>query len=112
MLRGHTSGLAIPTFVVDAPGGGGKIPLQPNYMLSQSPDQVVLRNYEGIICVYKEPSNPRNQSKRVIHPLKRKRYSSKAGLAKLFKGEQISLIPEDNLRHQRRCELQVQVTEE
>jgi lysine 2,3-aminomutase len=111
MLRGHTSGLAIPTFVVDAPGGGGKIPLQPNYMLSQSPDQVVLRNYEGIICVYKEPSTPRNPSAPSIHPNKKLRYASKAGLAKLFKGEKVSLIPEDNLRHQRRSVSRMQVNE-
>lgn len=101
MLRGHTSGLAVPTFVVDAPGGGGKIPLQPNYQLSQSRDQVILRNYEGIICVYKEPSS-KNSSKRSLNPYKKQKYSSKTGLAKLFKGEKLSLIPEENLRHQRR----------
>ncbi len=54
-LRGHTSGLAIPTFVVDLPGGGGKVPVMPNYMLSMSDDSTVLRNYEGAISVYKEP---------------------------------------------------------
>ena len=57
MLRGHTSGFAVPTFVVDAPGGGGKIPLQPNYLISQSNDKVILRNYEGVICVYQEPED-------------------------------------------------------
>ena len=54
-LRGHTSGLAVPTYVVDAPGGGGKIPLMPNYLMSWSSNKVVLRNYEGVICTYKEP---------------------------------------------------------
>ena len=108
MLRGHTSGLAVPTFVVDAPGGGGKIPLQPNYQLSQSNDQVVLRNYEGIICVYKEPSPTKISPKRSYSPQKKLKYSSRAGLAKLFKGEEVSLIPEENLRHQRRAELQLQ----
>ena len=54
-LRGHTSGMAIPTFVVDLPGGGGKVPVMPNYMLSMSDDSTVLRNYEGTISVYKEP---------------------------------------------------------
>lgn len=48
-LRGHTSGYAVPTFVVDAPGGGGKIPVMPNYVISQAPNRVVLRNYEGVI---------------------------------------------------------------
>ncbi len=56
MLRGHTSGLAVPTFVVDAPGGGGKIPVEPNYLISSSDTGVVLRNYEGVICMYPEPA--------------------------------------------------------
>ena len=56
-LRGHTSGYAVPTYVVDAPGGGGKIPLMPNYQLSSSDHQVVLRNYEGYISTYEEPSS-------------------------------------------------------
>ncbi len=54
-LRGHTSGLAVPTFVVDAPGGGGKMPVMPNYVISQSPGRVVLRNFEGVITTYTEP---------------------------------------------------------
>jgi lysine 2,3-aminomutase len=55
MLRGHTSGLAVPTYVVDAPGGGGKIPVAPNYVVSMAEDRVVLRNHEGVITVYPEP---------------------------------------------------------
>lgn len=109
MLRGHTSGLAVPTFVVDAPGGGGKIPLQPNYLLSQSQDQVVLRNYEGIICVYKEPKAAQTASKPSLNRYKTQKYASKAGLAKLFKGEKISLVPEDNLRHKRRLSVEKSV---
>ncbi len=54
-LRGHTSGLAVPTFVVDAPGGGGKIPLNPQYLISMDTGKVVLRNYEGHLSVYHEP---------------------------------------------------------
>lgn len=54
-LRGHTSGFAVPTFVVDAPGGGGKIPVMPNYVISSSDHKVVLRNYEGFITTYEEP---------------------------------------------------------
>lgn len=54
-LRGHTSGYAVPTYVIDAPGGGGKIPVQPNYLLSQAPGRVVLRNFEGFITTYEEP---------------------------------------------------------
>jgi lysine 2,3-aminomutase len=51
-LRGHTSGLAVPQFVMDAPGGGGKIPLMPNYLLGQYSDSVVYRNFEGVIGRY------------------------------------------------------------
>ena len=59
-MRGHTSGLAIPTFVIDLPGGGGKVPLQPNYVLLQTEDEVTLRNYQGRIFNYRNPrvSNP------------------------------------------------------
>jgi lysine 2,3-aminomutase len=53
-LRGHTTGLAIPTFVVDAPGGAGKIPLMPNYLISGAPGRVVLRNFEGVILGYSD----------------------------------------------------------
>jgi len=56
-LRGHTSGFAVPTYVVDAPGGGGKIPLNPNYLVSLSTNKVVLRNYEGVITTYQEPDS-------------------------------------------------------
>ncbi len=56
-LRGHTSGFAVPTFVVDAPGGGGKIPVGPEYLISHGERKVVLRNYEGVISVYNEPEH-------------------------------------------------------
>jgi len=51
-LVGYTSGLAVPRYVIDAPGGGGKIPIQPNYILSIEEDRVVLRNYEGKVYAY------------------------------------------------------------
>ncbi|MDY0064639.1 MAG: lysine 2,3-aminomutase [Bacilli bacterium] len=54
-LRGHISGFCVPTFVVDAPGGGGKIPVMPNYVISMAPGKTVLRNYEGVITTYYEP---------------------------------------------------------
>ncbi len=56
-LVGHTSGFAIPTYVIDAPEGGGKIPILPTYMISRSTHRVILRNYEGVITSYKEPEN-------------------------------------------------------
>lgn len=54
-LRGYTSGFAVPTYVIDAPGGGGKIPVAPQYLISQTDTQVILRNYEGVITAYAEP---------------------------------------------------------
>ncbi|WP_243545733.1 KamA family radical SAM protein [Pseudodesulfovibrio tunisiensis] len=51
-LRGHTSGYAVPYYVIDAPGGGGKIPLLPEYVMGREQDSVVLRNYEGKIYEY------------------------------------------------------------
>jgi len=54
-LRGHTTGYAVPTFVVDAPGGGGKIPVAPTYLISQAKGKITLRNYENKIFTYSEP---------------------------------------------------------
>jgi lysine 2,3-aminomutase len=55
-LRGHTTGYAIPTYVIDAPGGGGKIPLEPEYLVSKGKGKIVLRNYEGKVFEYPEPN--------------------------------------------------------
>jgi len=57
-LRGRLSGLAIPTFVVDVPGGGGKIPLLPQYIVSSDPSCTLLRNFEGKSFSYPEPQEP------------------------------------------------------
>ena len=54
-LRGHTTGYAVPTYVIDAPGGGGKIPLQPNYIVGRDGDDLLLRNYEGQVYRYPDP---------------------------------------------------------
>jgi lysine 2,3-aminomutase len=61
-LRGWTSGLAVPHFVIDAPGGGGKVPLLPEYVESITEDEVVFRNYEGKRFVYKQPQQPAGES--------------------------------------------------
>lgn len=55
-LRGHTTGYAIPQFVIDGPGGGGKIPLNPNYIIESVPGQVTLRNFEGKVFEYPDPT--------------------------------------------------------
>jgi lysine 2,3-aminomutase len=64
-LRGHTSGYAVPQYIVDAPGGGGKIPVMPNYLVSYSDHKVIVRNYEGYITTYEEPTDykPHDSSK-------------------------------------------------
>jgi lysine 2,3-aminomutase len=59
-LRGHTSGLAIPHFVIDAPGGGGKIPLLPNYVLHMDEEKIILRNYQGKVYSYKNYADKNN----------------------------------------------------
>ncbi len=53
-LRGHTTGYAVPQYVIDAPGGGGKVPVSPEYVLSRNADRVVIRNYEGRVFEYPE----------------------------------------------------------
>jgi lysine 2,3-aminomutase len=63
-LRGHTTGYAIPQFVIDGPGGGGKIPLNPEYLVSSDPNKVVLRNYEGEHFEYPEPTAMPEQVRR------------------------------------------------
>ncbi len=100
-LRGHTSGLCIPTFVVDAPGGGGKIPVMPNYIISQMPGKVILRNYEGFITSYTEPSFvPIDESHyRDQCPEERK---SKEGIMSLMRGKVVSIGPAESKRNQRR----------
>ena len=56
-LRGHTTGFGVPTYIIDAIGGGGKTPVFPNYVISQAPGKVILRNYEGVISKYTEPDD-------------------------------------------------------
>jgi lysine 2,3-aminomutase len=59
-LRGHTSGFCVPTYVIDAPGGGGKVPIMPQYLISQSDSRVVVRNFEGFISSYAQPTDYRS----------------------------------------------------
>ncbi len=101
-LRGHTSGMAVPTFVVDAPGGGGKIPVMPQYLLSQSDRKVLLRNFEGVITTYTEPEDNSSRCHGNCHELcARQKTFSREGLASLFEGEKQSLEPKDLARRKR-----------
>lgn len=96
-LRGHTSGYAVPTFVVDAPGGGGKTPVMPNYVISQAPGRVVLRNYEGVITTYTEPENYKETCECDDCKISRK----KEGVGALLDGQELSIEPKVLARHER-----------
>jgi lysine 2,3-aminomutase len=102
-LRGHTSGFCIPTYIVDAPGGGGKIPVMPNYLISQSEHKVILRNYEGVICRYDEPEG---YSPGVVNDEYEEEYKHLIGVAGLLHnkgvhGEGITIEPKDLERRKR-----------
>jgi lysine 2,3-aminomutase len=110
-LIGHTSGFCVPTYVIDAPGGGGKIPVMPNYLISWSTNKVVLRNYEGVITTYKEPDSydpifcDRQCDSCNLQLLLEDAVEHKAtGIQQLLDDhdQTISLIPSGNDRHNRR----------
>jgi lysine 2,3-aminomutase len=90
-LRGHMSGLGIPTYVVDSPHGGGKIPLMPNYLVSASDDAVVLRNYEGMLIRYQAEDKAATVSQ-----------TKTRGVSSLLEGSKSALIPEQTERMARR----------
>lgn len=94
-LRGHTSGFAVPTYVVDAPGGGGKIPLNPNYLLSYSDHKVVLRNYEGYITTYEEPTDYEPIDPKLVAPfIDETLEPGQSGVFGLLNSENMFLKPE------------------
>ncbi|WP_321335381.1 lysine 2,3-aminomutase [uncultured Bacteroides sp.] len=110
-LIGHTSGFAVPTYVIDAPGGGGKIPIMPNYIISWSANKVILRNYEGVITSYQEPDNykptfcDRNcESCNLELELSDGEEINAIGIEQLLSDydDTISLIPANNERFKRR----------
>ena len=96
-LRGHTSGYAVPTFVVDAPGGGGKTPVMPQYVISQAPGKVVLRNFEGVITTYTEPTDYVNNCQ--CEECRKERKVE--GVASLLEGERMSIEPSVLARKER-----------
>ena len=101
-LRGHTSGFCVPTFVVDAPGGGGKTPVMPNYVISQTPYKVILRNFEGVITTYTEPKHYEGICHCDICTGKAKPKIPKTGVAALAQGiEQKSMEPVNLARRDR-----------
>ena len=107
-LRGHTTGFCVPTFVVDAPGGGGKIPVMPNYLISQTPRKVVLRNYEGVLTTYTEPEKYKNECHCSICTGKRKTLNPLTGVAELASGvDQKHLEPNKMLRRERKKQWEI-----
>ncbi len=90
-LRGHMSGIGIPTYVIDGPHGAGKIPILPNYLISMSDDAVVLRNYEGLIVRYQAEDKPGTAQP-----------TDTRGVSGLLQGDKSVLIPENNERMARR----------
>ena len=90
-LRGHLSGLGIPTYVVDSPHGGGKIPLMPNYLVSASDDAVVLRNFEGMLVRYQAEDKPATVQR-----------TATRGVSALLTGSKTKLMPENSERMARR----------
>jgi lysine 2,3-aminomutase len=102
-LRGHTSGFSVPTFIVDAPGGGGKIPVGPNYLISMSDKRVVLRNYEGGTFTYPQPKDRTSTCPPNCKLCED--YSSiesKEGVAGVLSGKKMCLVPQGTLRETRR----------
>ncbi len=97
-LRGHTSGYAVPVFIVDAPGGGGKIPVMPEYVISRGPNRLVLRNYEGFITTYTEPEDAyERDEERMMRYIERGGYRDEGtqnGVAGLTSGRHMTIKPE------------------
>ena len=92
-LRGHTSGYAVHQYIIDAPGGGGKIPVSPNYLLSMSDHKIILRNFEGYITTYEEPTDYLPERAARFTGEKRPE-PGQTGLTALLDGEQMFIKPE------------------
>jgi lysine 2,3-aminomutase len=94
-LRGHTSGYAVPVYMIDAPGGGGKIPVMPNYLLSMSDHKIVLRNFEGYVTTYEEPIEYKAHDPKTCSYCQNKRLEpGQTGLTGLLDGENMFIKPE------------------
>jgi lysine 2,3-aminomutase len=102
-LRGHTSGYAVPQYIVDAPGGGGKIPVMPNYQISASDHKIILRNYEGYVTTYEEPTTYTAHDPATCPYCQNKRPEpGQTGITGLLDGEEMFIKPEGfDLTHDR-----------
>jgi lysine 2,3-aminomutase len=94
-LRGHTSGLAVPEFVIDAPGGGGKVPIMPQYLISESDKRVVVRNYRGFISVYTQPEETDCTCSTAEEIRKRYPRLESEGPERLLEGKAVGIEPKN-----------------
>ena len=96
-LYGHTSGYAIPTYVIDSPGGGGKVPVLPNYLISMSDTRVAVRNYEGVISSYRQPDayRPHDSSTCTSCNIRKSSGPDQKGVYGLLSGEKNMIKPEN-----------------
>ncbi len=103
-LRGHTSGFAVPTFVVDGVGGGGKVPVMPSYAVSQGHDKWVFRNYEGVLFSYKEPEGYAYEAPKGFEAfIDESDLHLNTGVARLLTDTQENtIVPNGLMRHKRR----------
>ena len=102
-LRGHTSGFAIPQYIIDAPGGGGKVPVMPNYLISMSDHKIILRNYEGYVTTYEEPIEYKpHDPKTCKYCLNKRMEPGQTGITGLLDDEEMFIKPEGfDLLHDR-----------
>jgi lysine 2,3-aminomutase len=101
-LRGHTSGFAVPTFVIDAPEGGGKVPISPQYLISSSDKTAVVRNYEGLLTAYRQPATYTSHDSSTCPACLSTAESGQEGISALLSGQKRSILPESwSASHQR-----------
>jgi len=105
-LRGHTSGFCVPTYVIDAPGGGGKVPIMPQYLISQSDSRVAVRNFEGFISAYTQPVDYRPHDPATcaycVEQVGNLPYRGQEGIEGLLAGHVMTIAPEGfDQAHQR-----------
>jgi lysine 2,3-aminomutase len=110
-LVGHTTGFAVPEFMVDVPGGGGKMPVNPRYMIGQSDRITIFRNYEGVIGKYIEPEDTHSlgcpESCTICEDREKRGLDRpKVGLESLYAGKAFSLEPQDLARRNRKSSKQ------
>jgi len=95
-LRGHTSGFCVPTAVIDAPHGGGKVPIMPNYLISQSETKTIVRNFEGFVSTYTGPRTYKGHNSRTCKfcQAQKEKKDAQEGVSGLLAGHENVIKPE------------------